>query len=91
MTVLPTSGDASPVPWIARIAVTSAGGVGAGVSVSVGGVVDAPPEPVGVGAARVKSAALSSVSTPPVRSVERWSPVPPRPAAGAVSNVFDVP
>lgn len=60
----------TPAPWIAAIGVMGAAvGVGVGVGVGDGGVAD----PLFCGVAvleKVKSAALSSVSAPPVRLSE---------------------
>ncbi len=64
----PASGLAGPVPWISEIGVTVSGSIGSGCS--TGGT----PEAVGVGAAAVKSAALSSVSANPARSM-LWAAV----------------
>ena len=74
VTVWPSSGEVSPVPWISAIGVISPGAMGCSTgsfgSGSVGaGSTGAWPEPLGVGVATVKSAALLSVSMP---RVMRW-------------------
>lgn len=86
MTVWPSSGETSPVPWISAI-VAVVGSVPGPVPGSV-----PEPEFCGVMAAEsVKSALLSSVSTPPVRLRDLTSVLPAGAFALAVSNVLEMP
>ena len=96
VTTLPVWAPASVEPWISLIARAAAGtggvvavGVGVGVAVGSTGVAAVSPAAfVGVGAATMKSAELTSVSRP----VARVSAVVTDAAdATVVSNVSDVP
>ena len=84
-----TIGLVSVVPWITSIAVVSVGGsTGSGSGSGSGSAALSPAALVGVGAAVVKSAELTSVSREPVRLSEV---VTDAAVAAVVSKVFELP